>query len=120
VKRPLAIALSSLFLSGCLVPTEPSKQADDIASVAAEGALLAHDAAEGDTTATFTREHSGDLRSKLAQLEPKVEVQELARLLATTDRELGVLQNDPGNRTRAGVAERRLDRASQRAARYAG
>ena len=120
MKRRLAIALSSLVLCGCLAPTEPSKQADEIASVAAEGALLAHDAAEGDTTATFTRVHSGDLRSMLAQLEPKVEVQELSRLLATTDRALGVLESDPADRTRAGVVERRLDRVSRRAARYAG
>ena len=120
MKRPLAIVLSSLALSGCLVQTEPSKQADDIASVAAEGALLAHDAAEGDTTATFTRVHSGDLRSKLAQLEPNVEVQALSRLLATTDRELGALEADPGDRARARVVERRLDRVSRRAARYAG
>jgi hypothetical protein len=120
VKRLLAIALSSLLLSGCLVPTEPSKQADEIASVAAEGALLAHDAAEGDTTATFTRVHSGDLRSKLAELEPKVEVPELSRLLATTDRALAALEGDPTDRTRARVVEHRLERASRRAARYAG
>ena len=120
MKRRLAIALSSLLLSGCLVPTEPSKQADEIASVAAEGALLAHDAAEGDTTATFTRVHSGELRSKLAQLEPEVEVQVLSRLLATTDRALGVLEDDPADRAHARVVERRLDRASRRAERYAG
>jgi hypothetical protein len=120
VKRRLAIALSSLLLSGCFVPTQPSKQADEIASVAAEGALLAHDAAEGDTTATFTRVHSGELRSKLAQLDPKVDVQVLSRLLATTDEALGLLEDDPADRTRARVVERRLDRASRRAARYAG
>jgi hypothetical protein len=120
VKRLSAIVLSALALSGCLVPTEPSKQADDIASVAAEGALVAHDAAEGDTTATFTREHAADLRSALAKLEPKVEVRELSRLLATTDRALGALEDDPGNRMRAKVVERSLDRASRRAARYAG
>jgi hypothetical protein len=120
VKRRLAIALSTLLLAGCLVPTEPSKQADEIASVAADGALLAHDAAEGDTTATFTRVHSGALRSKLAQLAPKVDMQVLSRLLATADRALGSLEDDPADRERARLVERRLDRVSRRAARYAG
>jgi uncharacterized membrane protein YccC len=120
VKRRLAIALSSLLLSGCLVPTEPSKQAEDIASVAAEGALLAHDAAEGDTTATFTRVHSGELRSRLAQLEPEIEVRRLSRLLATTDEALGLLEDNPDDQAHARSAERRLDRAARAARRYAG
>ena len=118
--RRLAFALLPLLLAGCLVPTEPAKQADDIASVAAEGALLAHDAGEGDTTLTFTRVHAGELRSKLEQLAPHVEVRELSRLLTTTERSLGRLEDDPGNRAQARLVELRLDRVSKRAAAFAG
>ena len=92
------------------MPTDPSKQADQIASVAAEGSLLAHDAAEGDTTETFTRVHADALRESLARLEPKVQVDELRRLLRGTDAALAALADAPGNRARAARVERMLDR----------
>jgi hypothetical protein len=41
--------------AGCGGSSSPAKQAEELQSLAAEGALLAHDAAEGDTTGPLTR-----------------------------------------------------------------
>jgi hypothetical protein len=96
-------------LAGCVVPTEPAKQAEEIASVAAEGALLAHDAAEGDTTATFTSVHAKALREKLAMLEPKLRDRRLRELAGSVSTELERLSAHPGDRAGASAIERRLD-----------
>jgi hypothetical protein len=115
----LAAALG-LLVGGCIVPTDPAKQAEEIGSIAAEGALLAHDAAEGDTTETFTHEHAEALRRNLAKLEPKVEVAELARLLDVTDAQLERLAAAPGDQASAARVERRLDEAAKRGEELAG
>ena len=52
------------------LPGSLEQQAEEIESVAAEGALLAQGAAEEDTTATFTRVHARNLRDRVRQLEP--------------------------------------------------
>jgi hypothetical protein len=114
------LLLTTVVLAGCIVPSEPAKQAEEIASIAAEGALLAHDAAEGDTTETFTHEHAEALRGNLAKLAPKVKAAELARLLRTTDAHLERLAAAPGDRERAARLERRLDETAKRAEELAG
>jgi hypothetical protein len=85
VARFVLAAIALVLAAGCVLPSDPKKQAEEIASISAEGALLAHDAAEGDTTNAFTRVHAHALRKHLAKLEPKVEADEVARLLAETD-----------------------------------
>jgi hypothetical protein len=110
--RLVVIVASALLLSGCLVPSEPAKQAEEISSIAAEGALLAHGVAEGGVTDTFTRVHVEALRKKLSELESKVEVDAVADVLHDAEATLALLQDDPAA---PGLLERRLDQISERA-----
>ena len=74
----LAIALcAASLLAGCGTPQELSKQAEEVHSVAAEGALLAHGAAEGDTTEPFTSEHAKALRKLLRPVREAIEDERL-------------------------------------------
>jgi hypothetical protein len=111
VKRG-SLVICSLLLSGCLVPSEPAKQAEEISSVSAEGALLAHEVGEGDVTDTFARVHAQALRKKLSELEPKVQVDALAELLRSADAGLALLEDDSLD---TGPIERRLDGVAKRA-----
>jgi hypothetical protein len=116
----VVLALLVLALAGCGVSHELPKQADEVASVAAEGSLLAHDAAEGDTTDTFTREHAKALRKRLRELEPAIASPELGRLAAKVDEVLGVLADRPGDRDLAGTFERVLESHAHAAEEVAG
>jgi hypothetical protein len=91
----LAGAAAALAAAGCGVPSEPKKQAEEVESVAAEGALLAHDAAAGRTTATFTRVHAEALRERLKALRPKIVERELARIERNVDSALRQLADSP-------------------------
>ena len=64
MRRALLLAAALVLISGCGVPQQLSKQAEEVHSVAAEGALLAHEASEGSLD-TFTREHAKALRKLL-------------------------------------------------------
>ena len=106
------IALASvlvLLLAGCGTPHEVAKQADEVHSVAAEGALLAHEVAEDDTRAAFATEHAKALRKRLDELRPAIEESRLATLAADVDRTLAELARAPGDRTRAAGAQRKLE-----------
>ena len=92
--RVLALAFV-LVIAACGVPSSPTAQAEDVHSVAAEGALLAHDAAEGDTTAAFTRTHADALRKRLDALRPKIARAELARVEERVAAALQRLADDP-------------------------
>lgn len=94
------------------MPSEPAKQAEEISSLSAEGALLAHEVSEGDVTDTFARVHAQALRNKLSELEPKVQVDALAELLRNADAGLALLEDDSVD---AGPIERRLDGIARRA-----
>ena len=111
MKRVVLVACA-LLLSGCLVPSEPAKQAEEISSISAEGALLAHEVAEGDVTDTFAGVHAEALRKKLSELEPKVQVDALARLLRSADAGLALLEDGSVD---TGAVEQRLERVSKRA-----
>jgi hypothetical protein len=110
--RLAALVSCAFLLSGCLVPSEPAKQADEISSIAAEGALLAQEVAEGDVTDTFARVHAEALRKKLSELEPKVQVDAVSKVLRDADASLALLQDDPAA---PGLLEQRLERISKRA-----
>jgi hypothetical protein len=111
VKRGVLV-ICSLLLSGCLVPAEPAKQAEEVSSISAEGALLAHEVVQGDVTDTFARVHAEALRMKLSELEPKVQVDALARLLRGADAGLALLEDDSADAERVG---QRLELISKRA-----
>jgi hypothetical protein len=97
-----------VLLAGCGVPHDPVEQADEVHSVAAEGALLAHEATEGSHDA-FTTEHARALRKLLGELRPAIEDPELARRADAVDEALARLGEEPGNRMRAATIERRLE-----------
>jgi hypothetical protein len=116
----LAVLGVVLLAVGCGVPHELSKQAEDVHSVAAEGALLAHDASEGSTTSTFTAEHAEALRKLLSPLRAAVEDERLAEIADDVDRTLGDLARAPDDERRAAAAERRLDRLAADAEELSG
>jgi hypothetical protein len=111
-----ALALIVVFLlAGCGVPKQLPKQAEEVHSVAAEGALLAHEAAEGDTSDTFAREHAKALRKRLDELRPAIEQRRLAMLADDVDSSLAELERTPGDQDRAAGAERKLEQAAKAA-----
>ena len=112
VRAPAVLAALSLLISGCGVPQELSKQAEDVASIAAEGALLAHDAVEGDTIASFRRVHAQALRKQVEELRPAIVDGRLSALAASVSTELRRLEQ---NAAAAPVVERRLERAAAEA-----
>ena len=118
MRRPLALGVVAV-LAGCGVPQEVPKQAEEVHSVAAEGALLAHEASEGSLDA-FTAEHAKALRKLLGQLRPAIEDDRLARTADAVDASLAGLAEDPGDRTKAADLERRLDDAAEAAEELAG
>jgi hypothetical protein len=112
-------ALLVLILAGCGVPQQLSKQAEEVHSVAAEGALLAHEASEGSLD-SFTTEHAKALRKLLGQLRPAIEDAQLARTAGAVDDALTSLADHPGDRANARRLERRLDAAAKAAFELAG
>ena len=84
-----------LAVAACGVPSSPKDQAEEVHSIAAEGAILAHDAAEGDTTATFTGVHAAALRKRLDTLRPKIVDPSLARIDRRAAEALRRLEADP-------------------------
>ena len=113
------VAVLVLVLAGCGVPQELSKQAEEVHSVAAEGALLAHEASEGSLD-PFTREHARALRKLLGQLRPAIEDARLAETADAVDAALTSLADHPGDRANASRLERRLDDAAKAAEERAG
>jgi hypothetical protein len=109
VRAPAVLAALCLLLAGCGVPQELSKQAEDVASIAAEGALLAHDAGEGDTTGPFRRVHARALRENVDELRPAIEDRRLASIAATVAEQLRRLEQ---NAAAARTVETRLERAA--------
>ena len=112
-------ALLVLVLAGCGVPQELSKQAEEVHSVAAEGALLAEESSEGSLD-NFTSEHAKALRKLLNQLRPAIEDAQLARTASAVDAALTSLADHPGDRANARRLERRLDAAAKAADELAG
>jgi hypothetical protein len=116
VQRALASALAAavLALGGCGGGTLRD-DAETAGSIAAEGALLAHDVADGSTTHAFARVHARALREKVEPLAGRPQLAPLARDIA---RQLERIADDPGE-TAAADAARALERAAARADRLA-
>jgi hypothetical protein len=114
LKRVLALSVV-LLLPACGGSGSLEKQAEDVASIAAEASILAHDAAEGDTTATFTSVHARGLRKKLVALAKDVEDRRLARIADMVAHDLERLSATPTDRVAAERLERRLEQAAKSA-----
>ncbi len=123
--RALAVAACAVLLAGCNGGTVDrhalTNDAASVDSMACEGALLAHDVAQGKTTAVFAREQAEALRIQssnladalarrkaLVSIEQKVraESQDAAKLSATLQR----LHDHPSDRGVAASVEQRLKR----------
>jgi hypothetical protein len=116
VRPARVVALAGIVLAtGCGQPATLEKQAEAVGSIAAEGALLAHDAGEGSTLGPFTEVHAQALRKKLAELDAVIDDRELARVSADVDSALQRLEEAPGDRPSARTAERELDEATEAA-----
>lgn len=123
--RALAVAACAVLLAGCNGGTVDrhalTNDAASVDSMACEGALLAHDVAQGKTTAVFAREQAEALRIQssnladalarrkaLVSIEQKVraESQDAAKLSATLQR----LHDHPSDHGVAASVEQRLKR----------
>ena len=114
--RKTALLLAALVVvAGCGTPSSPSKQAEQLASIAAEGALAAHDAAEGSTTDTFTRVHGNALEELASKVEKKAATPQLRTLATRIARSLDDLSSHPGDEGRAAQVQRELERAAKTA-----
>jgi hypothetical protein len=108
VRRALLFC-ALVLVTGCGQSTDPREQAEDLGSIAAEGALLAHDAADGSSTGPFTRVHSTVLRKDVEKLEPQLEGRALTQLAEEIGSALDELPDAPE------AAGERLDDAADRA-----
>ena len=109
MRVPLVLAL--VFVVGC--GSTASKQAEDLHSLAAEGALLAHDAREGDEWKPYRQAHSKELAKKTSSLEAAAKSRALSELATSIAGDLDRLSQ--ADRRQAAVLERRLDDAATRA-----
>jgi plasmid maintenance system killer protein len=119
VRRALILAAALLLTSGCGVPQQLSKQAEEVHSVAAESALLAHEASEGSLD-TFTSEHAKALRKRLDELRPAIRNPDLVQLAAKVSELLRVLSERPGDRDFAALLERVFTNHAKAAEELAG
>jgi hypothetical protein len=103
------------LVTGC-APDQPAKQAEEIGSIAAEGALLAHGAAEGSSTKIFVREHAEALDRRLGKTRSVVDDRRLESLAASVSEELVRLAEEPGDELTTRSVERALERRSREAA----
>ena len=113
-----AAAASLAFLTGCGA-LDAQQQAEELQSLAAEGAILAHDASEGGTTSTFTRIHAGELREAAEGIAQKPKARALGQLGRTIAVQIERLEDDPRDERSAAAVERQLDAAAKRAERLA-
>jgi hypothetical protein len=104
----LAVGLAGvvLVLAGCGQPSARVEQEEALRAVAAEGMLLARDAAHGSSTGLFTRVHAEELREQAEALA-------LAPDSAGVARELGRLAAAPRSRAVAAEAAEALEAAAR-------
>jgi hypothetical protein len=108
----LVLALVPLVAAGCGQPQSPPKQAEALAAIASEGALLAADAAAGSTAGPFTRVHAQALRKEAEALRGAIRDRELAALAERVVAELTRLADAAGDRTVAESVARALEEAA--------
>jgi uncharacterized cupredoxin-like copper-binding protein len=134
--RHAAALFALALLAGCgsagtLDQKAFQKEAESIQSLAAEGALLAGDVADGKSTVPFTRVHAGELHEQAVKLEetlstaaaePEVEdeLAEAVALAGDVAASLDQLERSPGDTQLARGAQRKLETAAIQAEDLAG
>jgi hypothetical protein len=106
----ILVLVLALLLAGCGRPTEPTKQAEALHSIAAEGLLVADGVVEQRTTRPFVRVHGEALAEQARSLEGVAASARLRSLAGRIAAQLERLAAHAGNR---GVAEQvatRLER----------
>lgn len=126
VRRILALGVAVAFVTGCggggeLDAGALSQQAKSLQSVAAEGALLAEDAALSRTTRTFSDEHSTELGGAASQTAMSLEAATTTASLDPKRRRLAVLATQVTSyldriRDASGAEDRALSRRLEVAA----
>ena len=111
----LLAALLALSIVGCGIPASPADQAEAIDSVASEGALLAEDAAAGDTTSAFVETHSEALAKSARELADGASSPQLRQIAGRVVTALERLHAEPADRTAAAAVAHELARASTQA-----
>jgi hypothetical protein len=134
VHRLAPLAIASFLAVGCggggtLSRDSLRKEAESVQSVAAEGALLAHDAADGRTTTPFASVHSSVLAESADKVAQKLESadvepglkQDRARVVRLATRiEEELDQLDPNDRAAAQRIADELEQAAKAAEELAG
>jgi hypothetical protein len=115
MRRAALFVLLTLLVVGCGVPASVVKQSGDLTSIAAEGALLAGDVSDGDSTSPFARTHAEALGKNAETLRKAISHPELGRVADDIVSELERLAESPGDAAVASAVERRLDEAAKRA-----
>jgi hypothetical protein len=118
----LALTVGGCGSGGQLGPKALSEQSQGLQSAAAEGALLADDAASGRTTQVYLREHSSDLSTIASQAEATLRAASTEPVLESKRRRLAVLAEQvsadlkrlgTASRDEAGALARELQAAAQ-------
>ena len=110
--RVVLIAAVLLAVAACGQPQSPAKQAEALAAVANEGALLAHGAADESTTGPFTKTHARALREEADGVRSAIEDAELGALAQRIAGELERLAEQPGDAELAAEVARALEEAA--------
>src|SRR3954454_3882521 len=114
MRRFSVLAIATVLVAGCGAQSE-TKQADDLGSVAAEGAVGAQDAGGRSSTPNFTRGHGRALRDLAQKVQAAPAAPPLERLAARITTDLDTLADNPGDERRAGRIQRDLERAAKQA-----
>jgi hypothetical protein len=115
MRRGALLIAVALAAAGCAVPSSVSKQAEDVASIAAEGSLLAGDVADGNSTSPFARTHAHVLRSDAEKLRKAIRQPKLRTVADAVITELTRLAGSPSDRATGARVERALNRAAEQA-----
>jgi hypothetical protein len=108
--RSLALALV-VVTTGCGVPSSTPEQAEDLSSLAAEGALLANGVGDGESLSPFAATHARALRKRAEALRRAISDPKLRRVASEVVGELGRLAASPGDSAVGADVQRRLDQA---------
>jgi hypothetical protein len=117
--RALLVVVAVALLAGCGSQNALDQQSKSLKALAAEGGLLAGNAARGRSTTVFTREHTGFLlksaRSSASTLarQTSAEGRQLARVAARVTDDLERLQQSGSDRAEQRRVQNDLERIAQ-------
>jgi uncharacterized protein YceK len=117
--RALLVVVAVVLLAGCGSQNSLEQQSKSLKALAAEGGLLAGDAARGRATTVFTREHSGFLlksaRSSASTLARQTSAtgRQLARVAARVTDDLERLQQSGSDSAEQRRVENDLERIAK-------